>query len=170
MPKLHKFLRSCFGYAAIASSAVAITLVPVFLRAPFPHATSRFHAEPIQLLLIAMREMILLMPAVLAVASAMAWWTLRKGGPSARRWAIAASISSLVMSAPFLVADVAIVQYSLTGAVGFIGVLVFFVILLSLGVEGLATFSKRNAPLVTNPSLSGVTADGKSMGALVPAL
>lgn len=170
MPELHKFLRSCFGYAAIASSAVAITLVPVFLRAPFPHATSRFHAEPIQLLLIAMREMILLMPAVLAVASAMAWWTLRKGDPSARRWAIAASISSLVMSAPFLVADVAIVQYSLTGAVGFIGVLVFFVILLSLGVEGLATFSKRNAPFVASPGLSRVTADGKSMGALVSAL
>ena len=74
----------------------------------FPARHFSLSREPIQLLLIAMREMILLMPAVLAVASAMAWWTLRRGGPSARRWAIAASISSLVMSAPFLVADVAI--------------------------------------------------------------
>ena len=152
MLKLHRFLRSCFGYAAIASSAVAITLMPAFLRAPFPHATSRFHAEPMQLLLIAMREMILLMPAVLALATGMAWWTLRKGAPSARRWAIAASISCLVMSAPFFVADVAIEQYSLTGPVGFTGVLVLFVTLLTLGIEGLATFGKREARYVADLS------------------
>jgi hypothetical protein len=71
------------------------------------------------------------------------------------------------MSAPFLVADVAIVQYSLTGAVGFIGVLVFFVILLSLGVEGLAAFGKRNAPFAA-PVLPHVTNDIQGMGTLAP--
>jgi hypothetical protein len=166
MSKLHTFLRSCFGYAAIASSAVALTLVPVFLSAPFPHATSRFHGEPVQLMLIAMREMILLMPAVVAIATGMAWWTLRKNRHSARRWAIAASASCLVMSAPFFVAGVAIAQYSLTGAVGFIGVLVLFVLLFSLGVEGLATFAKRNAASVA----PRVAADGNDLVALAPTL
>jgi hypothetical protein len=160
MLKVHRFLRSCFGYAAIASSAVAITLVPVFLRAPFPRATPRVGAEPYLLLLFAMRETILLMPAVVAVVAGMAWWTLRKGGPSARRWAIAASISFLVVSAPFLVANVAIVRYSLTGAIEFAGVLVLFVTLLLLGIAGLAAFDKRYAPIVT--------ADGKGFGALAP--
>ena len=117
MPNLQKLLRSSFGYASIVSFAVFIALSPALLRAPLPHLTSRFHAEPVSLLLIAMRELILVMPAVMAITTGLAWWALRKGLPSARSRALAASLSCLVMSTPFLVADIAIVRYSLGGPV-----------------------------------------------------
>jgi cytochrome bd-type quinol oxidase subunit 2 len=167
MPKLQKLLRSSFGYASIVSSAVFIALSPALLRAPLPHATSRFHAEPVSLLLIAMRELILVMPAVMAVMTGMAWWALRKGLPSARSRALAASISCLVMSTPFLVADVAIVSYSLAGAVEFTGVLVLFVTLLSIGIAGLVAFRKRSAPLAASVQ-ARVTNGVQGMGTLVP--
>ncbi len=140
MPNLQKLLRSSFGYASIVSFAVFIALSPFLLRAPLPHLTSRFHAEPLSLLLIAMRELMLVMPAILAITTGLAWWSLRKGLRSARSRALAASISCLVMSTPFLVADIAIVRYSLAGPVEIAGVLVLFVTLLSLGVAGLVCF------------------------------
>src|ERR1700757_2204283 len=159
MPKLRKLLGSCFGYAAVISSAMFTSLAPVLFRSPLPHVTSRFHAEPVQLLLIAMRELLLVMPAIVGVASGMAWWAIRKNAPSARPWAIAASISSLVQSAPFFLADVAIVQYSVTGVVGFTGVLVLSLALLSLGIAGIVAFGKHNAPGVAHAGLPLVTAD-----------
>ena len=170
MSKLQKLLRSGFGYAAIISSALFITLLPALLQSPLPHTTSRFHAEPFQLFLIAMRQLILLMPAVLAFAGGMAWWTLRIGSASARRWAIAASISSLVLSAPFFVADVAIVQYSVAGVVGFTGVLVLSIAHLSLGIAGLVAFGKDNSPFVAEAGRPHVTTDGKGLSVLAPTM
>ena len=164
MPRLQKLLRSSFGYASIVSFAVFIALSPALLRAPLPHPTARFHAEPVSLLLIAMRELILVMPAVMAVMTGLAWWTLRRGLPSARSRALAASVSCLLMSTPFLVADIAIVSYSLAGAVEFTGVLVLFVTLLSLGVAGLAAFSKRGQPFAASV-LPQVTNEVQGMGA-----
>jgi hypothetical protein len=167
MPKLQKLLRSSFGYASIVSSAVFIALSPALLRAPLPHVTSRFHVEPVSLLLIAMRELILVMPAVMSVGTGLAWWSLRKGLPSARSRALAASFSCLLMSTPFLVADIAIVKYSLAGAVEFTGVLVLFVTLLSIGIAGLVAFRTRNAPLAASVQ-PRVTNPVQGMGALAP--
>jgi len=169
MLQLQKLLRTSFGYASIVSSAVFIALAPELLRAPFPHATSRFHAEPVQLLLIAMRELMLVMPAVMAVVNGMAWWSLRKALPSARSRALAASVSCLLMSTPFLVAAIAIVNYSLAGAAAVTGVLVLFVTLLSLGVAGLLAFGKRNAPLAA-PVSQRAPANMQTIGALQSAL
>ena len=165
MLKLQKFMRTAFGYASIVSSAVFIALSPALLLAPLPHATPRFHAGPVPLLLIAVRELMLVMPAVVSVSTGLAWWALRKGLPSARSHSLAASFSCLLMSIPFLVADIAIVSYSLTGAVGFTGVLVLFVTLLSLGVAGLVAFNKRNLSLAASvmPQLAN---DVAGMGAL----
>jgi hypothetical protein len=169
MPNLQKLLRSSFGYASIVSTAVFIALSPALLRAPLPHATSRFHAGPISLLLIAMRELILVMPAVMAVMTGMAWWSLRKGLRSARSRALAASFSCLLMSTPFLVADIAIVRYSLAGAVEVTGVLVLFITLLSLGVAGLVAFGKRNAPFAA-PVHAHVANNVQGMGAFASTL
>ncbi|HMG87390.1 MAG TPA: hypothetical protein VK574_16780 [Terracidiphilus sp.] len=170
MPRLQKLLRSLFGYASIVSSAVFIALAPSILRAPLPHASSRFHAEPVSLLLIAMRELILVMPVVMAVMTGLAWWALRKGLPSARSRALAASISSLLMSTPFLVAGIAIVRYSLAGAVEVTGVLVLFVTLLSLGVAGLVAFGKRNVPFAAEAGLPHVTTNAERLGSLAPTM
>jgi hypothetical protein len=150
MLKLQKFMRTAFGYASIVSSAVFIALSPELLTAPLPHLTSRFHAGPVSLLLIAVREIMLVMPAVLAISSGLAWWALRKGLPAARSRALAASVASLVMSTPFLAAGIAIQLYSLAGPVEVTGVLVLFATLLSLGITGLVAFNKRNLSLAAS--------------------
>jgi hypothetical protein len=147
MLKLQKFMRTAFGYASIVSSAVFIALSPALISAPLPHLTARFHAGPVSLLLIAMRELMLVMPAVLAISSGLAWWALRKGLQPARSRALAASASCLVMSTPFLAAGIAIRLYSLAGPVEVTGVLVLFVTLLSLGIAGLVAFRKPIASL-----------------------
>jgi hypothetical protein len=170
MPKLQKFLRSCFGYAAIVSSALFISLAPILLRSPLPHTSPRFHAAPLLLFLIAMRELLLLMPPVMAIVSGMAWWALRNGASSARQWAIAASISSLVLSAPFFDADVAIVQYSVAGVIGFTGVLVLSLALLSLGIAGLVAFGKGSSTQEVDLALRDKATDEKSLRALASAL
>ncbi len=170
MSNPQKCLQKCFGYEAIIFSAVFISLLPVLLRAPLPHPTPRFHAEPYGLLLVAMRELMLLMPAVVAVVSGLAWWALRKRGQSTWQWGIAASISSLVLSIPFLTADVVIVEYSLAGVVGFTGVLVLFMALFSIGVAGVAAFGKRNALFAADPAISHVTTNENRMGALASTL
>ena len=169
MLKLQKLLRSSFGYASIVSSAVFITLSPALLRAPFPHAAPRFHADSFGMLLIAMREIMLVMPAVMAVSTGLAWWALRKGLPSARTRTLSASISCLLMSLPFLVAGIAIVKYSLAGPVEFAGVLVLFVTLMSLGIAGLVAFGKRRTPFAA-PVHARAANDAQGMGALVSTL
>jgi hypothetical protein len=168
MPLLQKLLRNLFGYAAIISAGVFATMVPALLRAPFPHATPRFHAEPYGLLLIFMRELIFLMPPVVTIVNGMAWLALRKGSASARQWAIAASISFLVLSAPFLVADVVIVQDHLAGPFAFGGVFILFLVLNSFGIVGVAAFGKRDAMSVSDMSRPAVATDA-SLGRLASA-
>jgi hypothetical protein len=167
MLKLQKFMRTAFGYASIVSSAVFIALSPELLRAPLPHLTSRFHAGPVSLLLIAVREIMLVMPAVLAVSSGLAWWALRKGLPPARSRALAASVACLVMSTPFLAAGIAIQLYSLAGPVELTGVLVLFVTLLSLGITGLIAFRKPIASLA-EPVQAHHASDIQTIGMLAP--
>lgn len=163
MPLMQKLLRNLFGYAAIISAGVFATMVPALLRAPFPHATAHFHAEPYGLLLIFMRELIMLTPPFVAIANAMAWLTLRKGSKSARPWAITASISFLVLSVPFLIADIVILQYQLTGFVGFAGVLVLFLVLSSFGIAGVAAFAKRDAMSVSEIRRPNVASNKESL-------
>jgi uncharacterized membrane protein YozB (DUF420 family) len=140
-----KILRRCFAYAAFVFALMFIATIPVLVRAPFPHTTSRFHAETLGILLIVMREMILLMPPLVAVVNGMAWWAAKNGRSSARHWAMAASTSFLILSLPFFVADVVMLQNSLFGAAGLIGVFVFAMVLSSVGLTGLAVFSRYGA-------------------------
>ena len=137
-----KILRRCFAYAAFVFALMFIASIPVLIAAPFPHTTPRFHAEFVGFLLIAMREMILLMPPFVAVINGIAWWAVKNSRPSARNWAMAACASFLVLSIPFFVADVVILQYSLFGAAGVIGVFVFAMVLSAIGLTGLAVFSR----------------------------
>ena len=167
MPNLQKLMRSSFGYAAIIFGAVFVTLVPVIVGSPLPHATSRFHAYTFGLLLIAMRELILVMPPVVAIVNGMAWWALRKSTPSARRWAIAASISILVLSAPFFVADVVIMQYGVVGIIGFTGILLLSGALLLLGSMGLAAFRKRDGLFAADRSIPSIIAGGSTLAPTV---
>lgn len=140
-----KILRLCFMYAAFIFGMLSIAMVPVLIRSPFPHATSHFHLDLLGLILIAMRQLILMLPPALAIVSGAAWWTLRKGRTSARRWAMAASSLFLLYSLPFFVADIAIVEYALAGAFAIVGVFVSAVLFSAFGVTGLAYFSRYEA-------------------------
>ena len=113
-----------------------------------------------------MRELILLMPPVVAIVGGMAWLALRKGAPSARQWAIAASLSLLVLSAPFLDAGVAIMRYHLAGIIQLIGVFAFFAASFLIGIVGIIAFGKPNSTHETNLGLTTVAADSHSLDVL----
>ncbi|WP_109489196.1 hypothetical protein [Occallatibacter savannae] len=140
-----KVLRLCFMYAAFIFGMLSFAVLPAFIRTPFPHATPYFHLDPLGALLIAMRELILMLPPALAIVSACAWWTLKKGRASSRRWAMAASSLFLIYSLPFFVALIAIVEFSLAGAFAIAGVFVSGVFFSAFGVMGLAYFSRYQA-------------------------
>ena len=137
-----KILRKCFAYTAFVFALVFIVTGPVLVQAPFPHPTSHFHAEPVGILLIVMREMILMLPPALALVNGMAWWAVRNSQPSARRWAMAASYLFLVFSVPFFVADIVILQYAMVGTIGTVGVFLSSLFFSGIGITGLAYFSR----------------------------
>lgn len=137
-----KVMRLCFMYAAFIFGMLAIPTVPVLIQSPFPHATPYFHLDPLGMLLITMRQLILMLPPALSIVSGLAWWTLRKNRSSARRWAMAASSLFLVYSLPFFVADIVILEFSLAGAFAIIGVFVSALFFSAFGVTGLAFFSR----------------------------
>ena len=140
-----KFLRRSFAYAAFVFALVSFAVIPALLHAPFPRATANFHADILGVTLIAMRQLILMLPPVLAVVSAMAWWTLRTNRASARLWALTGSSLFLIYSLPFFVAAISMIEYSLAGAFPIIGVFVSSLFFSALGVTGLACFSRREA-------------------------
>jgi hypothetical protein len=140
-----KILRRSFAYAAFVFALVSFAAIPALLHAPFPRATANFHADILGIILISMRELILMLPPALAVVSAMAWWTLSKNRASARIWALTGSSLFLVYSLPFFVAAIAMIEYSLTGAFPIIGVFASSLFFSSLGVTGLACFSRSEA-------------------------
>lgn len=140
-----KVLRLCFMYAAFIFGMLSFAILPALIRAPFPQRTPYFHLDPVGMLLITMRQLILMLPPALAITSGTAFWTLRKERASARRWAMAASSLFLVYSLPFFVADVAIVEFSLAGMFAIVGVFVSGIFFSAFGVTGLAYFSRYEA-------------------------
>jgi len=140
-----KILRRCFACTAFVFALVFIAMLPAIIQAPYPRVTSHFHADPAGIILIVMREMILVMPPVLALVNGIAFWAIRKNWSSARRWAMASSALFLVFSTPFFVADIVILEYSLAGAVGIIGVFLSFFVFSGLGMTGLAYFTRCEA-------------------------
>jgi len=140
-----KILRRCFTYATFIFALLSFVVLPPLFHAPFPRATANFHADPAGIILFAMRELILMLPPVLAVVNGIAWWTLKTNRESARRWAMAASSLFLVYSLPFFVADIVIVEYSMSGTFAIIGVFVSTLFFSALGVTGLACFARREA-------------------------
>jgi len=140
-----KILRRSFAYAAFVFALVSFAAIPALLHAPFPRATANFHVDILGIVLIAMRQLILMLPPVLAVVSGMAWWTLTKSRASARLWALTGSSLFLIYSLPFFVAAIAMIEYSLAGAVPIIGVFVSSLFFSALGISGLACFTRREA-------------------------
>lgn len=145
-----RIIRKLFAYIAFVFVLVFAFMVPAIIRAPFPHATSHYHFDLLGMILILMRETILFMPPVMAVANGIAWWTVKSGRPSARSWAMTSSALFLIFSVPFFVADIVVFEYSMTGAVAIIGIFLSSLIFSGMGITGLAFFSHSRA--LTSPA------------------
>jgi hypothetical protein len=175
MLKLQRFMRGCFANAALVFFAVSIPIVPALFRTSLPHARARFFTEPpwmqgLGILLIVLQYLILLMPPIVAVVNAVAWWKLKNAERGARGWALAASISFLLLSAPLFAADFVLFSHAQARRGG-TGVVILSLILLSVGIAGLIAFWKRGISIASG-RLPKVAGDGthKSLDALVAVL
>lgn len=148
-----RILRKLFAYTAFLFAMVFVFMLPIAIRAPFPHATSRTHFDLLGMILILMRETILFMPPVLAVVNGLAWWSVRNSHSSAHRWAMISSALFLVFSLPFFVADIVIVEYSMTGTFAIVGILLSSLVFSGIGISGLAFFSHSRA-LIPSPAVA----------------
>ena len=153
MLKFRKFLCACFGNVALLFAVVSCEMVPHLLRASHWRDFQRtvgttnpaFRADSFILLLLS--ELIFLLPPLIAGLFAMAWWALRRGKPSSRRWAIAASVAMLVLCVPLLVAIAYAIRYPgrFVHVAGFlIPESILVASMMAIGIGGLAAFGHKN--------------------------
>jgi len=96
-------------------------------------------------LVLALGMLIRCAPFPLLALYSTAWWTLRKGKPSARAWALAASIITALQGIPFLLLTI---RYwsQIHGILGS-GLMVLIGASLLVGIPGIIVFAPRNAAL-----------------------
>lgn len=133
-------LRRCFGYTAVMFGFVFVFLLPLF-RVTVRMPQHLDIAGPVLLLTIVLMTVL---PAVSTVVNGTAWWMIRKGYPSARLWAIAASTCLLLMSVPFYLAGGLMLHYSSAGFL-LLQDLGAGLVLTTLGTVGLIVFSRLDA-------------------------
>jgi len=109
--------------------------------------------------------LLLLTPPVLAGLYGMAWWTLKRAKPSARKWSIAASTAILVHSLPLLIALAYIARYYPIVHGRWWDLAILPALTLTLGVLGLIAFLPRDSaaqPDAAVPAQPRVAGDGTS--------
>lgn len=152
MPGLRKFLRGCFAYSALLYVLVAVkTLQSLFKESLLFDRMPQVDQESARLKLLAVSILVLhdflyILPLLLAVVFGIAWWTLRNGRPSARRWAIAASIAMLVSAVPLLPAAYFMATYGYRSMAT--SVFMISAACIGLGIAGLFAFTKQENPTV----------------------
>lgn len=149
MLKLRKFLCGCFGYiAAIYLFAAFFTLQSLF----HPHST--YHSVPLthdttlpspllSIILLALSNVIRVMPLVLGALYGVAWWTVKQGKASGRGWAIAASLVMVLQTIPFFI--VLFVLWTRFPLSHMNGLIILCTSMLAIGIAGLVAFARRNA-------------------------
>ena len=102
MLTLRKLMHVCFANAAILFFVCSITAVPFFFKMQEYYKSAPADSLPVltisQSLLLDLGNFIVLSPVLITFVNGMAWWTLRAGKTSARFWALAASLTFLLMS------------------------------------------------------------------------
>ena len=164
MHQLRGFLRICFGYVALISTLLsAFMLASLFWMAQHPHVyhyTYRGQRRVVvSAVLIVLSRLVRLLPIPMAVTYGMAWWTLKQCRPSARRWAIAASILLALSSAAMLV-----VRLVLWPPGHFRGSFVAFqIFFIGTGILGLIVFVKStSASIAAKAQPARIRGDGTS--------
>jgi len=171
MPTLRKLLASAFGTVALIATFISVgTTFPLLLH-PF-HFHSVFLRSELtpwlrvwRLVLTGLVMLLLLSPPVLTGLYGMAWWTVRRAKPSARKWAIAASTAILVHSLPLLVVLVYIARYYPIVHGGWWDLAILPALTLTLGILGLVAFLPRDSaaqPEAAVPAPPRIAGDGTS--------
>ena len=93
--------------------------------------------------LIVLSRLVLAIPAVMAVLFTMAWWTIRTGNPSARRWALASSIAFLSLNVPIYFVTFYLVAHHTNGIPQSLYILNGAIV--AVGIAGLVAFWRRDA-------------------------
>ena len=101
MPKFRKFMSSCFGYGALIYLFAGVPLLPLLLRTntqidAMTRAGRTFSANDRVVLL--MVKAIFLSATIVGLVNAVAWWRLKNRKRGSKPWAIAASLSYLLVS------------------------------------------------------------------------
>jgi hypothetical protein len=146
-------MRGCFAYLAILYFGVGFgTIRSLFRGSPADHAHELSQQTFRLQLAVVLHEMTHLLPLVLAVLFARAWWSLRKGKPSARNWAIAGSVALMTSIIPLVSAAFSMAPdgHSRMG----LPVLIICCVYLGLGIAGLFAFAKKgNQAIITMEAL-----------------
>jgi hypothetical protein len=155
MQKLRSFIRSCFAYLAAIYLFASFGTIPAMIRTHRDAAQYRQQGvslSGVNLFLIGLSYFIFLIPPLLAAIFGAAWWTLKRGMPSARRWALAASITMILSSLPMLPGAYSIWKWE-NGRFGNVAFILFVLIAASLfgGVAGLYAFWREQDLAAEDP-------------------
>jgi hypothetical protein len=148
MLKLRIFLCGCFGFLAALFIFVSMGTIPGLLHSSQFYSlpeTSQSRTSSAEMLVIVIPwliKIILGMPPIMAMLFGTAWWAIKRGKASAGRWAIAASLATLLHSVPLLVASYFALLYADHVPIGF---MLFNVLEPAFGITVLVAFLPRNA-------------------------
>jgi len=152
MLKLRKFLCGCFGLLALLYLPFSVSTIPALLYSPkinglLPVTPAGFAFwRFIALFYREFARIMLATPLLLGLLYGMVWWTFKEGRTSARSWAIAASLASILMSLPILVTTIYLSSHAAPGSMR---LLAFGGLGLALGIIGLVGFAPRDAMVQT---------------------
>ncbi len=139
MSKLRKFLRGCFGYAALAHGVASFHALSALFTS-FGFERHGVVPKALAIFLLILSRLIVAIPIPLTVLFGFTWWALKAGKTYARRWAIASSIALLLSGINF-----AIVTYWMSAG-RYKNILAIFPILaavfLAAGIAGLIAFRR----------------------------
>jgi Peptidase family M50 len=167
MRKFRKLLAGVFFFIATLEILISLVAIPALfglIKGGLTHQPLLNPYGPAMrlgqsVLLIAL-ALLFAMPPVAAFSYAMAWWKLKRGAPSGRAWALAASAAMLVQGLPYYL--VTFILFFYAGSNAWRDFAILDVATGFLAVLGLAAFAPRSAgaPVVTvHPRIAG---DGTS--------
>jgi Peptidase family M50 len=167
MHKFRKLLVGVFSFVASLEILISIVAIPALVglikgslgnQSIFdPYGPAARLSESVLLTACAL---LFAMPPVAGLLYGMAWWKLRRGRPSGRGWAIAASVAILAQGLPYYLVTFILLVYAESGAWRDFAVLDLATILLA--ALGMVAFVPRSAgtPVVTLPPR--IAGDGTS--------
>ena len=145
MLRLTKFLRGCFGFAALIYGMAALGTIPALFASPFAGYVPQSSQYGIrQRLLLSVAYLIFAIPPILTVVFGMAWWSLKTARPSARRWGLAGSIALVLSSIPLGIPAWYLLTHAQSDSM-LDTTIVVVVASFAFGVLGIFTFAKKDS-------------------------